>query len=167
MGFVWEVAVVLVATWLGSMLRDWRLGKFWDEWRGDADGTRPVMMIRKLVAIPVWWKPGKTFFVRLDLHKFVNSDPQDCYHTHPGYAIRWVVGGGYVEEVFPPGPNGRRYWCWRPWMIGIVPPKLAHRVARVINGKWSYSFWLRGPVVANVKLVGDGWVRPGEAPERN
>lgn len=168
MGFVWEALLVLFAMWLGSIIRDWRLGRFWDEWRGSEDGERTVMLIRQLIMIPVWRRAGKTMSVRIDLHKMVGIDGQDCYHTHPAWAIRAVAAGGYVEELFERDKFGeRRYAAWRPFRIGIIAPKFAHRVARVNNGRWSYSLWFRGPIIADVDLVGSGWTRARSAPERN
>lgn len=167
MGFVWEVMLVLFVMWLGSIIRDWRLGKFWDEWRGTEDRI-PIMLIRRIVLIPVWRRAGKVMAVRIDLHKFVGPDATGCFHTHPAYAVRIIGPGGYVEELFPPDRHGfARYQSWRPFMIGIVAPKLAHRVAMVFNGRWSYSLWIRLPEIADVELVGPGWKRAGSAPERN
>lgn len=129
--------------------------EFWDEWRGHPDG-RPTMLISRLFKLPFWRKAGKLLFCRVDLHKFVGRDDFDCFHTHPAYAIRIVLWGGYSEEIFKGGQGGF-YRAWLPGDIGIVRPDLAHRVSTILNGKSSYSLWLRGPICADVKLLGDGW----------
>lgn len=123
----------------------------WNEWRGSLDG-RPTMWIKRLLWIPVWRRQGKWLSCRLDLHMFVNPDDVDCFHTHPAYAIRFVWGGGYVEEFL----DGT-FRCWRPGDIGIVKPSLTHRVHLLLNNEKSYSLWLRGPVCADVERRGQGW----------
>ena len=89
---------------------------------------------------------------RIDLHKFIRADDVACYHTHPAYAVRLVLWGGYVEEL----EDGSRR-TWRPGMVGLVRPELAHRIAELRNGRSSYSLWFRGPICAQVKRVGSGW----------
>lgn len=138
---------------------------FWDEWRGSLDG-RPVMFIQRLARVPVWYWRGKVYSVRLDRHMFTRADDADCFHTHPAWAIRIPYSGGYVEEIFGPGqPRDFRHWF--PFDIGIVYPKLAHRVARIMGATGvSLSLWLRGPICADVQLLGSGWPNR-TAPERN
>lgn len=114
----------------------------WDEWRGSMDG-KPTLWIRRLVS----WR-GR----RLDVHKMVAADGVGCFHTHPAYAIRIVLRGGYVEEV-----EGGRYRTWRPGMIGLVRPALSHRIAALRNGQFSVSIWLRFRHRAEVELRGSGW----------
>lgn len=117
---------------------------FWHEWRGSLDG-RPVMRIRYLWA----WRG-----FRLDLHCFVRADDIECFHTHPRWAIRWVIWGGYIEEL-----HSRERRLWWPGRIGIVRPSTTHRVDTPIYRK-SYSLWLRLPTPKQeVKLVGDGWIQ--------
>ena len=131
---------------------------FWDEWRGSLDG-RPTMWISRLFKLPYWRKAGKLLSCRVDLHKFVGIDDPECLHSHPAYAIRIVLWGGYVEEYVQPGSKSYGYRWWRPGMWGVVRPELVHRVDELLNGTVSYSLWLRGPICAGIKLVGDGWAK--------
>lgn len=117
----------------------------WDEWRGSLDG-RPTMHIRRLAKVR-----GR----RADLHKFVRPDDPGCFHTHPAPAIRVVLWGGYVEEL-----EDGRLVTWQPGDFGLVRPELCHRVHSLLNGKVSYSLWLRGQVCADVALRGPGWPKP-------
>lgn len=123
----------------------------WDEWRGSLDG-RPSMFIKRLMRIPIWRRNGKTLSLRLDLHKFIRPDDIDCFHTHPAYAVRVILRTGYVEQL-----EDGTYRCWRPLDIGIVTPRLSHRVHLVLNNIASYSLWLRAPVTAKIDLRGKGW----------
>lgn len=120
---------------------------FWDEWRGSMDG-RPTMWIKRLLRIAGW---------RLDAHKFVAADDADCFHTHPAYALRIVLWGGYEEQVHIGTSALTYYRIWGPLNFGIVRPDYCHRVSRLLNGRASYSLWLRAPANYDVKLVGDGW----------
>lgn len=125
------------------------MAEFWDEWRGAMDG-RPTMLIKRLLHIGGW---------RLDLHKFVGSDDADCFHTHPAYALRVVLWGGYEEQV-EVGTDALTFFkSWMPGNFGIVRPAYCHRVARIINGTASYSLWLRAPAKHAVQLRGDGWAK--------
>lgn len=110
-----------------------------DEWRGSFDG-RPALWIKKLV---------KLFGCVAQVHKFVRADDPGCFHTHPAYAVRVILRGGYVEEL----GDGRRK-TWRPGMVGIVPPHLEHRIDSLLNGRESWSLWLRGPKVAKINVRG-------------
>jgi hypothetical protein len=116
----------------------------WDEWRGDLDG-RVVMRIKRLCA----WRA-----IKLDLHQFVGADREDCFHTHPSWAVRFVLWGGYVEQL----EDGTRK-TWRPGMIGLVRPALSHRIYALRNQRVSYSLWLRGPKLREIELRGQGWER--------
>jgi hypothetical protein len=119
--------------------------EFWDEWRGSFDG-RPAMFIKRLFSFA-----GR----RVDLHKFVRADDLDCFHTHPATAIRIVLWGGYVEEIH--APEGRvlhDYRTLRPGSVSIVRPELCHRIHDLLNGKVSYSLWLRGKRTAEVEIRG-------------
>ena len=94
------------------------------------------------------WQP---FGCSVALHKMTAEDDPDCYHSHPAWAIRIILRGGYVEEM--PGGACRR---WRPGMVGIVRPSLFHRIHWIPDGV-SYSLWLRGPRITEVRRAGDGW----------
>ncbi len=110
----------------------------WDEWRGQ--GMQPVLWIKKLVRFRG---------CIIQIHKFVRSDGKGCFHTHPAWAIRVVLWGGYVEELW----DGRKRTWW-PGRIGVVHPELEHRTDRLLNGKNSYSLWLRGPRCREIVLRG-------------
>lgn len=137
---------------------------FWDEWRGSLDG-RPTMWISRLFKLPFWRRAGKWLSLRVDLHKFTGTDDAYCYHTHPAYAVRIVLWGGYIEEMpREEGASIPRYAVLEPGSIGLVRPEFAHRVCGLLNGKASYSLWLRGPICADVKLIGEGWAKQRTAP---
>lgn len=114
----------------------------WDEWRGSNDG-RPTLWVRHLLS---------AFGCKVDLHKMVRGDDQECFHTHPAYALRVILWGGYVEEL-----ESGRWRTWWPGMIGLIAPSYAHRIGGLRNGRASYSLWLRFRKRAKVKLTGDGW----------
>jgi hypothetical protein len=114
----------------------------WDEWYGAMDG-RPVLWIKHLFC-----GRGR----HIDLHKMVAVDDPDCFHTHPAYAIRIILWGGYVEEW-----EGGRCKAWRPGMIGLVTPTCSHRIAELRNGVVSYSLWVRFRKQAPILLRGSGW----------
>lgn len=116
----------------------------WDGWRGSMDG-RPTLWEKC-----IWSRGGW----RVDIHKMVARDDADCFHTHPAYAIRLILWGGYVEEV-----EGGMHRMWLPGMIGVVRPVLSHRIAGLRNGRSSYSLWIRLRKRAKVELRGDGWKR--------
>lgn len=113
--------------------------EFWDEWRGSFDG-RPAMLIKRLFEV---------FGRRVDLHKFVRADDPACFHTHPATAFRIVLWGGYVEEI-----DGKGFRTLRPGYVGVVRPELCHRIHKLLNGKSSYSLWLRGKKTAKVEIRG-------------
>jgi len=117
----------------------------WDEWRGSIDG-RPTLWVRHLLC-------GRGFHI--DIHKMIASDDPECFHTHPAYAIRVILWGGYVEELY----GGCRWRTWLPGMIGLVTPACCHRIGGLRNGHVSYSLWIRFRKVAKVELRGAGWDR--------
>lgn len=131
----------------------------WDEWRGSMDG-RPAMWIKRLV---------KAFGCRIDLHKFIRADDDDCFHTHPAYCVRIILWGGYVEEIWSGSENGAGfagggvYRTWFPGDIGLVRPEFCHRVQGLVKGP-SYSLWLRGPTHHSIELRGAGWDNPRTTP---
>jgi hypothetical protein len=106
-----------------------------DEWRGNEDG-RPVFFIKKL---------AKAFGCVIQLHKFVAPDDAGCFHSHPAFAIRIVLRGGYVEET----KNGFLI-SRHPGYIGLVRPEFEHRIHALINKRESWSLWLRGPKIAPI-----------------
>ena len=114
----------------------------WDEWRGSMDG-RPTLWVRHVAR-----RAGRL----IDIHKMIAKDDTDCFHTHPAYAIRIILWGGYVEEL-----EGGRHSMWLPGMVGLVKPTCSHRIAGLRNGRVSYSLWVRFRKCAKVELRGDGW----------
>jgi hypothetical protein len=110
-----------------------------DEWRGSFDG-RPSLWIKKLF---------RAFGCVAQVHMFVRADDEGCYHTHPAWAVRIIVWGGYVEEL----GDGSRI-SWPPGMIGVVAPHLEHRIHSLLNGRSSWSIWLRGPKVRTINIRG-------------
>ena len=114
----------------------------WDEWRGNLDGTVIVMRIKHIFS----WRGYK-----LDLHKFVGEDGDDCFHTHPAMAIRIILRGGYIEEL-----ESGKYKIWEAGMIGIVRPELSHRISTIFeNG--ALTLWFRFPKTHKIELRGAGW----------
>jgi PAS domain-containing protein len=120
------------------------------DWRGNLDG-RPTFWTRTLLEAFGW---------RVSLHRMVATDDADCFHTHPAFALRIVLEGGYAEQLL----DGTEVE-WRPGMVGIVRPSLAHRISRLRNGRVSYSLWIRGPKRAPILLKGDGWSDVMRAPD--
>ena len=113
----------------------------WDGWRGSLDG-RPTFWEKRLFSVRGW---------RLSLHKFVSSDDPGCFHSHPAWAVRIVVWGGYVEEIFE-----GYFRNFRVGRVGVVAPWLIHRTDRLLRGP-SYSIWIRGPKIAPIRIYGQGW----------
>lgn len=116
----------------------------WDRVIGNSEAgdIDPVMYIKTLLDL---------FGCHIDVHKFIKADQQGCFHTHPAYAIRIILKGGYVEEEFE-----GEYKAWKPGMIGLVAPSYCHRLDRFLKDE-SVSIWIRGPVIAKTVLKGDGW----------
>lgn len=112
------------------------------EWRGNLDG-RPTFWAKRLL---------QAWGCRISLHRMVAADDPGCFHTHPAWAVRIVIAGGYVEEFL----TGRQRSC-RAGLVGIVRPSLCHRIDRLMNGRVSYSLWIRGPKCARINLRGPGW----------
>lgn len=118
----------------------------WDEWRGSLDG-RPTFYSKVIATI---------FGYRISLHKFVSNDDPDCFHSHPATAFRSVLWGGYEEEIRV--SKDQSYLHKRKAShMGFVQPYLVHRVHRLLNGKSSYSLWIRGPKTHETYLIGKGW----------
>lgn len=119
----------------------------WDSWRGSTNtGYIPVeqaaLLIKDLLKIGQW---------KMSLHCFQTADEEACYHTHPAWAFRIVLWGGYTEEL----ENGKRRW-WFPLRFGFVAPSLSHRIHKLFFKK-SYSLWIRGAKKHEIKLRGNGW----------
>lgn len=110
------------------------------------------MFIKGLLEIPFTeWS--------LRLHKIVRPDKELCWHTHPAVAYRFILRGGYAEEVaFRAGDKWfqARVNLWLPGDFGRVAPDLCHRVDWLPHAE-SWSLWLRGPRTHPVYLNGRGW----------
>lgn len=117
----------------------------WDRWIGTLDG-RPVMWTRTLF---------KRKWLTVELHKMVAGDDPGCFHSHPAHAIRVVLWGGYIDEELWRGVP-LRMRC-RPGYVGRVRPDYIHRIAKLLNGRVSYSLWIKFRKVARIELHGPGW----------
>lgn len=111
----------------------------WDEYRHNFDGV-PVFFIKKL---------AQAFGCVVQVHQFVKADAPGCFHSHPAWAIRIVLWGGYVEET-----GDGRWRTWFPGRVGIVSPDFEHRIGGLRNGRSSWSLWLRGPKIARIGVRG-------------
>jgi hypothetical protein len=124
---------------------------WWHEWRGQAEPTMWIHHIypKRFVRNTEGRRTGKLF---IDVHKFAAKDDPDCFHTHPAYAIRIILWGGYVEEL-----EDGRHRTWFPGMVGVITPAYSHRIAGLRNGRSSYSLWIRFRELGPVRLRGAGW----------
>lgn len=95
------------------------------------------------------------------IHVFDDGDADGCFHSHPAWAFRLVLWGGYVEETFK-AVNDQMSWhgyvekrkrVWFPGRFGIVKPSFEHRIDRLLF-KRSVSLWVRGPLVADIETHG-------------
>lgn len=118
----------------------------WIDWRGSFDG-RPTMLIIKRFDFAGW---------RIELHAFIGRDDPGCFHTHPAHALRFILCRGYIEQM-----ESGELKAWRAGDIGIVRPKLSHRVADLLGTGPCYTLWIRTPKRHQVELRGPGW--PPEA----
>ncbi|MAS67358.1 MAG: hypothetical protein CMK82_11260 [Pseudomonadales bacterium] len=116
---------------------------FWNKTVNSERDGLPVLFIKNLIHL---------FGRRIDLHKIVYPDPRECFHSHPARAIRIILWGGYVEEMFD--GTHRRWW---PGKIGIVRHSDIHRINRLLKERPSYSLWIRGKVRHETQLKGSGW----------
>lgn len=105
----------------------------------------PVMKITPLFKLGSWLDAA--------LHVLEHPDKFMCYHTHPSWSIRVVLWNGYVEEL-----EDGTLRAWRAGDIGIVAPSLAHRVEALLGDKRTLTLFIRFKKVADVKLVGSGWL---------
>lgn len=115
----------------------------WETSKSSRTDGIPPMLIKRLF---------KSAWLGIDLHKMICSDVKDCFHTHPYYAVRIVLYGGYLEET----ENGEVHW-WLPGRCGIVKPQTSHRIAALYD-KVSYSLWIRFKKIATIELKGKGWL---------
>lgn len=118
---------------------DW---KFWNEYVYGVD-EKPTFFVHR-------WVDKK--WLKVELHLFVGTDKANCFHTHPAWAIRIGLRGGYIEEVHKKGLA-----VFRALDIGIVRPDTCHRVHALLGNRYAVTLWIRGPKVARTQLVGRGW----------
>lgn len=115
---------------------------------------RVVFRVKVLLKIAGW---------QLALHKFEQADPAGCFHSHPAWAWRLVLWGGYVEEVaafelveseiFNAG-TVIYFERWHVGRFGFIAPEFEHRIDRLLNGRSSWSLWIRGPIIAPINVRG-------------
>lgn len=120
----------------------------WDGWRGS--GNRAVVIYKHLLKVGEW---------QIDLHKIAGVDKIGCYHSHPAWAYRIVLWGGYEEVIVEEDPKG--VWTIRNIKIfgflahGWVAPEYVHNIYKVKPR--TYTLWIRGPKTHKVRLIGKGW----------
>lgn len=110
-------------------------------WRGSLDGRRTFL------EKDLFSKDG----YKITLHKMIAADDSECFHSHPATAIRWIVKGGYVEELY----DGRKKNILEG-SISIVRPNTKHRIHSLIEDE-SISLWIRSPKTHEIELMGSGW----------
>lgn len=122
----------------------------WDRIVPNEQTGEPALYIKTLFSL---------FGLSVRLHKITQPDAPEQFHTHPGFAIRLILAGGYSEEMF----DGRiRYW--RPGRLGIVCHSDCHRINSILSRGPSYSLWIRGKTRYPTMLRGAGW--PAEWQDR-
>jgi hypothetical protein len=111
----------------------------WDRYIHNGDGE-PVFVIRDLLKFRDCY---------ISIHRFLKADAPGCFHSHPAWAFRLVLWGGYVEET-----GSGKWRTWFPGRFGVVAPHFEHRIGGLRNGRSSVSLWLRGPKVAAINVRG-------------
>jgi len=126
----------------------------WDASIRCADTHEPIMLIKNLFYIEERRLFGWVVIPQLvlDLHMMVRADYAFCYHTHPYWAYRLPIWGGYVEEI-----ECGIYTTFWPFRLGYVHPTLAHRIECLL-GRRSLSLWLRGKSTHPIEKHGVGWM---------
>lgn len=122
----------------------------WDEWRGDLKGN-PTFFSKHLFTLFNW---------RFSIHKFVQADAPNCFHSHPAIAYRFILWGWYWEQLafeFDDYGNciGSYFYKFRKWKFGKVYPDTIHRIEKVKVP--TYTLWIRGPKTHEILLKGKGW----------
>lgn len=97
-----------------------------------------------------WSLACKSFAI--GFHVFEDGDEEGCFHSHPAWAFRLVLWGGYVEEAYVKRnlyPSGYHHVLKKrtffPGRFGFVAPDFEHRIDRLLF-KRSVSLWVRGPL---------------------
>ena len=128
----------------------------WDKWQGpfskkdDPEGKSAVMYSKYIINWKLSFWP---YHIVVDIHKMVRSDPEQCYHSHPYNALRIPFWGGYIEEM----PNGSQRTILPFLGLGIIRWNFAHRIHKLLNGRVSYSLWIRFKSMHNIEEIGEGW----------
>lgn len=154
----WWIVRAIVGQLYGQLIA-WAFR--WDYHVHNMDGV-PVLHVKKLFRLPWWGRDieGKWQAWQVHLHKIVRADRKECYHSHPSKAIRIILWSGYDEQTWP----GNGWQLWEPGDMGFIHPHFVHRIdaltpvdehALVYRPSW--SLWIRGPIVADIKLYGAGW----------
>lgn len=90
------------------------------------------------------WSLGRIFGLGVALHRFVPLYNNEPFHTHQAdFGIRYILSGGYTEEVWVPGGQPRRV-SWKAGQIGIIRASYCHRIIETDGMKPSYTLWARG-----------------------
>lgn len=85
------------------------------------------------------WSLWLPFGISLKIHEIVRTDDDRCEHDHPWWFIRFILWGGYTEQI-----NGKfiERKPWRPWAFWrIYPclPSFRHRITYLPRGSnWSF-----------------------------
>lgn len=120
----------------------------WDGWRGS--GEKAVLIYKHVMKWGDW---------QIDLHKIVDADEYQCYHSHPAWAYRIILWGWYDEVVLEEDRPGtwtiRGIKRWSMGMRGWVSPDYVHNIYKVKAP--TYTLWIRGPKTHEIKLIGKGW----------
>lgn len=95
----------------------------------DLDGTN-VYMRRWGIEI---------FGYKIKLHQILRPDDDRCEHDHPYWMFRFILKGGYAEEV-----DGK-IKTLKPGRMSYCPATYRHRITRLLNGHSSWSFIIAGP----------------------
>ena len=126
----------------------------WDKWCGQ-NKDDPALYVKHLLRIPYWRRAGKWRSMRIDLHKICLEDALGTFHSHPAWAMRIILWGEYIEEILPDIATGQdRHDYWGFLSFGIIAPAFSHGIRSVRIP--TYTLWIRGPVVADIKITKDG-----------
>ncbi len=85
------------------------------------------------------WSLWLPFGLSMKIHKITKPDDDRCEHDHPWWFIRFILYGGYTEQI-----NGKLYkrLPWRPWAFWrIYPclPSFRHRITKLPKRvNWSF-----------------------------
>lgn len=119
----------------------------WTETIYNKDSSKPVLYSKTLLNL---------FFIKFSLHKIVRADDVDCFHSHPAHAIRFVLRGGYIEEVYRENKCSTNR-VWKKWNVGWVKPNFTHRIESLFIKIDCYTLWISLREKHKIKLIGKGW----------